>query len=196
MMEFIEKLQSTLKHDGELLSTLQILSEVTYFDNMTDGTFPLNVVEEIMVKSAESKIDVLSISIETIEILKSIINKRVSGTVLMYITQTIDPMKMEDLHTKELLEKHMKVKLFEIVKVELQRKPVTKTTKKALVKMIVAGTQRSSCGVKKRTADRMFDSGFFYTNLENTIGKEICSELHQRMVNSCKQKIMMLKNVV
>jgi len=96
-MEFIEKLHSTLKHDGELLSTLQILSEVAYFDNMTKGTFPLNVVEEIMVKSTESKIDVLSISVKTMVILKSIINKRVCGTVLMYIMQIIDPMKMDEL---------------------------------------------------------------------------------------------------
>jgi len=103
---------------------------------------------------------------------------------------------MEQQQDKELLEKHMKVKLFEILKVELQRKPPIKTTKKVLVKMILKGTKRSSCGVKKHTADRMLDSGFFCIALENTIGTEICSELHQRMVNSCKQKIMMLKNVV
>jgi hypothetical protein len=39
-------------------------------------------------------------------------------------------MKMED-HHRGALEKRLKGGLFRIVKVELQRKPVTKTTKKS-----------------------------------------------------------------
>jgi hypothetical protein len=196
---FVSKLRSSLKHDAELLSTIQILSEMAHLEEMTNGEFPRNVIEDIMIKSTKAKNDVLSISEETIEILKCIIEKRECGSVLLYIVNTIDPMEQREVFfsREEDLAKKTKVELIEMIREQSLNKPAgflgfTKSKKNVLVKLISSKMKRGRCGMKKLTEDKMERSGTFAMALEATCGKVIWSQLHQRMVDSCKKTINMM----